>query len=51
MNTPIKPTKIAIHLLIPTFSLRKIIAKIDTKKGLEKKSAFAIANDINVNDI
>jgi len=32
--TPIKPIKIADHLLIPTFSFKKIVANIETKKGL-----------------
>ena len=34
MYTPIKPTKIADHLLKPTFSFKKIVANIETKKGL-----------------
>ena len=48
--TPINPTKIADHLLIPIFSFKKIIAKIDIKKGLEKNKAFAIASDIKVKE-
>ena len=31
--TPIKPIKIVDHLLIPTFSFKKIVANIETKKG------------------
>jgi hypothetical protein len=45
------PIIIAIHLLIPTFSFKKIIANIETKKGLEKNNAFAIASVMYVNDI
>ena len=41
-----KPIKIADHLLIPTFSFKKTVANIETKKGLEKNNAFAIASDI-----
>ena len=44
MNTPIKPNTIADHLLIPINSFKKNLAKIDTKKGQEKKSALAVAN-------
>jgi hypothetical protein len=49
--TPKKPTKIADHILIPTFSFKNIVAKIEIKKGLEKKSALAIARDIYVKEI
>ena len=51
MYTPINPTTIADHLLIPICSFKKNFANIDIKNGHEKNNAFAIANDINVNDI
>ena len=44
INTPQNPTKIADHLLIPIFSFKKIIAKIETKKGQQKNNAFAVAS-------
>ena len=50
MYTPTNPMKIALHRLIPIFSFKKIIAKIDIKKGLEKNKAFAIASDIKVKE-
>ncbi len=51
INTPINPVKIASHLLIPTFSFKNNTAKMDTKNGLEKNKAFAIASDIYVSEI
>ena len=51
MYTPINPTIIAIHLLIPINSFKKSFAKIDTKKGDEKKSALAVAKGIYVSEI
>ena len=46
-----KPNIIADHLLIPINSFKNILAKIETKKGHEKKSAFAVAKGIYVKDI
>ena len=46
INTPKNPKAIADHLLIPIYSFRKNFAKIDTKKGQEKKSALAVAKGI-----
>ena len=46
IKTPINPKTIADHLLIPINSFKKNFAKIDTKKGQEKKSAFAVAKGI-----
>ena len=51
MNTPKNPNAIADHLLIPIYSFKKNFAKIDTKKGQEKKSALAVAKGIQVKDI
>ena len=51
IKTPTKPTIIALHLLIPIFSFKKIIAKIDIKKGQEKNNALVIARDIKVKEI
>ena len=45
-----KPTNIADHLLIPIFSFKNNFASMDIKKGLEKKSALAIASDIRVKE-
>ena len=49
--TPINPVMIADHLLIPIFSFKKIIAKIETKNGQQKNNAFAVARVIYVNEI
>ena len=49
--TPIKPNIIADHLLTPISSFKNNFAKIDTKKGLEKNSAFAVASGMYVKDI
>ena len=51
INTPIKPNKIADHLLIPINSFKKNFAKIDTKNGHEKNKAFAVAKGIYVREI
>ena len=51
MNTPINPIAIADHLLIPIFYFKNSTAKIETKKGLEKNNAFAIARDMYVKEI
>ena len=45
------PNIIADHLLIPMNSFKNILAKIETKKGQEKKRAFAVAKGIQVKDI
>ena len=45
------PNTIADHLLMPMNSFKNILAKIETKKGQEKKSAFAVAKGIQVKDI
>ena len=42
---------IADHLLIPIFSFKKIIAKIETKNGQQKNNAFAVASVMYVNEI
>ena len=39
------PTIRANHLLIPILSLRKIIDRIDIKKGLTKNNVTAVASD------
>ena len=49
--TPINPNIIADHLLIPINSFKKNFAKIETKKGLEKNKALAVAKGIYVRDI
>ena len=49
--TPINPNTIADHLLIPINSFKKNFANIETKKGLEKNNAFAVARGIKVKDI
>ena len=46
INAPINPTHIASHLLIPTISLRKIIANIVAKIGTVNISAVAFANSV-----
>ena len=51
IKTPIKPTTIALQRLIPIFSFKKIIARIDIKKGQEKNNALVIASDIKVKEI
>ena len=45
------PNIIADHLLIPMNSFKNILAKIETKKGQEKKRAFAVAKGIQVKEI
>ena len=50
MYTPINPTKIADHLLMPICSFKNRLAKIEIKNGLEKNNAFAIARDIKVKE-
>ena len=45
------PVIIADHLLIPIFSFKKIVAKIDTKNGQQKNNAFAVASVMYVNEI
>jgi hypothetical protein len=51
INTPKNPKAIADHLLIPIYSFKKNLAKIDTKKGQEKKSALAVARGMYVKEI
>ena len=51
IKTPKKPNIIADHLLIPINSFKKNFAKIDTKKGQEKKRALAVAKGIYVKEI
>ena len=46
-----KPKTIADHLLIPINSFKNNLAKIETKKGHEKKSALAVAKGMQVKDI
>ena len=46
INAPINPTNIASHLLIPTISLRKIIASIVANIGTVNISAVAFANSV-----
>ena len=41
-----KPNIIADHLLKPINSFKKNFANIETKKGLEKNKALAVANGI-----
>ena len=49
--TPIKPTTIADHLLIPIFSFKKKCANIVIKKGVTKNKAVANPKGNTVNEI